>query len=123
MQFIFAMTLISATPMAGISKFAFIATTMTMLGVSSSLILKGSKTTVEMFKDLYASVELMNAITRTNTKGLRNVTDDILQSANDFPNFAYLVEEEQALVLLVFRLDQLRDESQHLADVFQYDGR
>ena len=86
MQFIFAMALISATPMAGISKFAFIATTMTMLGVSSSLILKGSKTTVEMFKDLYASVELMNAITRTNTKGLRNVTDDILQSAINLAN-------------------------------------
>lgn len=86
MQFIFAMALISATPMAGISKFAFIATTITMLGVSSSLILKGSKTTVEMFKDLYASVELMNAITRTNTKGLRNVTDDILQSAINLAN-------------------------------------
>ena len=86
MQFIFAMALISATPMTGISKFAFIATTMTMLGVSSSLILKGSKTTVEMFKDLYASVELMNAITRTNTKGLRNVTDDILQSAINLAN-------------------------------------
>ena len=86
MQFIFAMALISATPMVGISKFAFIATTMTMLGVSSSLILKGSKTTVEMFKDLYASVELMNAITRTNTKGLRNVTEDILQSAINLAN-------------------------------------
>lgn len=86
MQFIFAMALISATPMTGISKFAFIATTMTMLGVSSSLILKGSKTTVEMFKDLYASVELMNAITRTNTKGLRNVTNDILQSAINLAN-------------------------------------
>lgn len=86
MQFIFAMALISATPMVGISKFAFIATTMAMLGVSSSLILKGSKTTVEMFKDLYASVELMNAITRTNTKGLRNVTDDILQSAINLAN-------------------------------------
>ena len=86
MQFIFAMALISATPMAGISKFAFIATTMTMLGVSSSLILKGSKTTVEMFKDLYASVELMNEITRSNTKGLRNVTDDILQSAINLAN-------------------------------------
>lgn len=86
MQFIFAMALISATPMTGISKFAFIATTMTMLGVSSSLILKGSKTTVEMFKDLYASVELMNAITRTNTKGLVNVTDDILKSAINLAN-------------------------------------
>ena len=86
MQFIFAMALISATPMVGISKFAFIATTMAMLGVSSSLILKGSKTTVEMFKDLYASVELMNAITRTNTKGLRNVTEDILQSAINLAN-------------------------------------
>ena len=86
MQFIFAMALISATPMVGISKFAFIATTMAMLGVSSSLILKGSKTTLEMFKDLYASVELMNAITRTNTKGLLNVTDDILQSAINLAN-------------------------------------
>ena len=80
-QFIMALALISAAPMAGISKFAMIATAMTVIGVSSSLVLKGSKTTLEMFKDLYASVELMNAITRTNTRGLVNVTDDILKSA------------------------------------------
>lgn len=85
-QFIMALALISAAPMAGISKFAMIATAMTIIGVSSSLVLKGSKTTLEMFKDLYASVELMNAITRTNTKGLRNITEDILQSAINLAN-------------------------------------
>lgn len=81
LKFIAALGIIAFAPMVGITKFALIAGAMSLIGVSSSNVLKGSKTALEMVQLLEAASKAMHDILRVNSSNLVKVSSDILKSA------------------------------------------
>ena len=80
-HFILALSVLAFSPMTGIAKFTAIALMMTTFGVSSTTILKGSRTALLMMRDLSMTVDLVKDIVRTNSSNLVKITSDILNSA------------------------------------------
>lgn len=99
LKFITALGIIAFAPMAGITKFALMASAMAVIGVSSSNVIKGTKTAFEMIKTLSLTAGMINAIARMNTRDLPQITSDILQSAANLAAVSKYVGEYVAISL------------------------
>lgn len=80
-NFIFALSVIALSPMQGLFKFAQLASIMTLMGVSSIYISRGSEVSVKMLTDLSKAARLIKDIVKTDTKNLVSMSRDILLSA------------------------------------------
>lgn len=80
-NFIFALSVVALSPMQGLFKFAQLASIMTLMGVSSIYISRGSEVSVKMLTDLSKAARLIKDIVKTDTKNLVSMSRDILLSA------------------------------------------
>lgn len=99
LKFITALGIIALAPMVGITKFALIASAMAVIGISSSNVIKGTKTAFEMIKTLSLTAGMINAIARMNTRDLPQITKDILQSAANLAAVSKYVGEYVSISL------------------------
>ncbi|MBP5596183.1 MAG: hypothetical protein J6Y02_12430 [Pseudobutyrivibrio sp.] len=81
LKFIAAIGIIALTPMVGVMKFASIAGVISIIGVSSAMVLKGSKTALEMIQTLEVAATSMHNILRVNSNKLVKASTDILRAA------------------------------------------
>lgn len=80
-NFIFALSVVALSPMQGLFKFAQLASIMTLMGISSVYISRGSEVSVKMLTDLSKAARLIKDIVKTDTKNLVSMSRDILLSA------------------------------------------